>query len=340
MPSHRAILAVVAAAVALGVAALAVVVLVRDDDAIQANGDLIAFSCKEPKNTWYAICIANSDGTDRRRITKQMETSNPAWSPNGQQIAFTRNEEVGEYLTYTEDDVFVMDADGDNVRQLTPERDGRHALRPGWSPDGREIAFVLGKSVPSGYPRFGDLFVIDVKSRDLRRLTKGGRATTPDWSPDGREIVFTRAEGISTNHANMDLYVVDAAGGEPRRLTRTPRLYETTPAWSPDGSRIAFTRWTNLGPSDGKSVVYIINRDGSGERLILAKRYFGHYPFNLAWSPDGRTLAFETSPNPFCTAISLIDVDTSAVRPLTSCERQRESTLSPDWQPNPGTAER
>ena len=167
MPSHRAILAVVAAAVALGVAALAVVVLVRDDDAIQANGDLIAFSCKEPKNTWYAICIANSDGTDRRRITKQMETSNPAWSPNGQQIAFTRNEEVGEYLTYTEDDVFVMDADGDNVRQLTPERDGRHALRPGWSPDGREIAFVLGESVPSGYPRFGDLFVIDVNEQGL-----------------------------------------------------------------------------------------------------------------------------------------------------------------------------
>ena len=46
--------------VALGVAALAVVVLVRDDDAIQANGDMIAFSCKEPNNTWYAICIANS----------------------------------------------------------------------------------------------------------------------------------------------------------------------------------------------------------------------------------------------------------------------------------------
>ena len=149
-----------------------------------------------------------------------------------------------------------------------------------------------------------------------------------------------RAEGISTSSPNQDLYVVDAAGGEPRRLTRTPRLYETTPAWSPDGSRIAFTRWTNLGQSDGKSVVYIINRDGTGERLILAKRYFGHYPFSLAWSPDGRTLAFETSPNRFCTAISLITVDTRAVRPLTSCERQRESTASPAWQPDQGMAER
>ena len=60
-----------------------------------------------------------------------------------------------------------------------------------------------------------------------------------------------------------------------------------------------------------EDVVHIINRDGTGERLILAKRYFGHYPFSLAWSPDGRTLAFETSPNRFCTAISLITVNTA-----------------------------
>ena len=80
MPSHRTILAVVAAVVALVVAALAVVVLARDDDTTQANGHLIAYSCKEPKNTWYAICIANSDGTDRRRMPQPArEGQSRAW---------------------------------------------------------------------------------------------------------------------------------------------------------------------------------------------------------------------------------------------------------------------
>ena len=56
--------------------------------------------------------------------------------------------------------------------------------------------------------------------------------------------------------------------------------------------------------------------------------------YSFAWSPDGRTLPFETSPNRESTAISLLDLSNGDVRRLTSCERQRESTRSPTWQPD------
>ena len=72
------------------------------------------------------------DGSEQRRVTDRLTTTNPAWSPDGSQIAFTRNEDVGEFTTFTDDDVFVMDADGGNVRQLTREKDGSSSsqLRP------------------------------------------------------------------------------------------------------------------------------------------------------------------------------------------------------------------
>ena len=337
MLSRRAIIAIIAGSfLALIGIALSVFVLTRDD-AIAADGNRIAYSCKEQHNTWYAICISNIDGTNRQRITKQIHTSTPSWSPDGQQIAFTRNEDLGEYTPYSADDVFVMDANGGNVRQLTPDRNGRQSGQPAWSPDGRQIAYVDGESVPSGQPsRIGGLFVMDADGDNVRRLTRGNVDTDPAWSPRGNEIAFARCECPNASSAHLDLYVMNVASGATRRLTRTPGAFEASPAWSPDGSRIAFARWDFLSSvATGAAGIYTMNSDGSGEKLVHTYHHFVPGLYSLTWSPDGRTLAFEGSPNRECTAISLLVIASGAVRPLTSCEHQRESARSPEWQPNP-----
>ena len=339
MPSNRTLVLAAAGIGAVAAAAVAAVVLVRDGTPT-ATGDLIAYSCKEPKNPWYAVCIVRSDGTGVERITRHLPTTDAAWSPDGSRIAFTRNEDTGEYTPFTHDDVFVMNADGSDVHQLTPDRDGRSLSQPAWAPDGRRLLYLDGESVQSAVPsRYGDLFVIGDDGSGARRIA-ARPITDPEWSPDSREIVFVRGENLPTPQANDDLWVLNVRTGAERRLTKTPPgTYEQAPAWSPDWRHIAFVRFTSNSEFDGTSSIQLMNRDGSGARQLLAHKLFRYAPYSLAWSPDGKTIAFETSSTPECISISLIDVDTLKVRPLTSCSRAREVTLAPTWQPRPDSSD-
>src|SRR5207237_8739604 len=97
-----------------------------------------------------------------------------------------------------------------------------------WSPDGREVAFER-----TGFdftPEAG-IFTVAVGGRSARRVTSPGTSAfdrSPSWSPDGRSIAFDRRGGV---------FVVDARGGEPRRVAAG-----RAPAWSPAGRLIAFLR--------------------------------------------------------------------------------------------------
>ncbi|HSR23257.1 MAG TPA: S9 family peptidase, partial [Candidatus Eisenbacteria bacterium] len=128
---------------------------------------------------------------------------------------------------------------------------------PAWSPDGSRIAFV---STRTGQPQ---LFVIAPDGGEARQLTSlpHGVAGTPAWSPDGSLIAFSalgseerrdpalpyrvtrtyyRLDGLGyIEDALLDIHVVDAAGGDPRRLTRDG-LVNGEPRWTPDGTALAY----------------------------------------------------------------------------------------------------
>lgn len=115
----------------------------------------------------------------------------------------------------------------------------------------------------------------------------------PAWSPDRRRLVFARGAPVchaATCSGSYDsaIWMTYASGAPPRRVTRPPESYaDSGPAWSPDGRTIAFLRRvpTDLGPEDG---VYLLDANGGGVRKLTST--VGETR-QLAWSPDGGRIA-------------------------------------------------
>jgi TolB protein len=152
-------------------------------------------------------------------------------------------------------EIYVTDYDGANQQRITTTR--QLNLNPTWSSDARAIAYSAYRNNIAP-----DIFVSFIYTGVLQNVTKGryrDGASLPVFSPDGKRIVFhARPDGAGA----PDLYVMDADGSNPRRLTTHPDS-DTTPTWSPSGTQIAFTS-----DRTGKPQIYIMNADGSNVRRL------------------------------------------------------------------------
>ena len=91
--------------------------------------------------------------------------------------------------------------------------------------------------------------------------TDAAGATSPDWSPDGARIAFAAQLGRTEDANATEIYVMDADGGNRRRLTRNKAL-DATPSWSPDGRRIAFARTVGFGTDRARGGIFVMDADG------------------------------------------------------------------------------
>jgi Tol biopolymer transport system component len=138
-----------------------------------------------------------------------------AWSVDGKRLVLR-----GEPGT----DLYVMNADGSDVVQLTDDVPEDRA--PVWSPDGTRIAF---ESAGRDGKFDGDIFVIDADGRNLTRLTTDpGRDVWPAWSPDGTKIAFQSDRG----GAEDDVYIMNVDGTGQTALTRNDAK-DGHPCWLP-----------------------------------------------------------------------------------------------------------
>jgi TolB protein len=167
----------------------------------------------------------------------------------------------------------IMDADGSNHNFLTSG--SATVVDPSISPDGDYVAYT---SFEGRTPHVRIAETTGGADRPLLTGLPPRLSFSPVFSPDGQRILFSMAVD-----GNTDLYVVNAGGGAPQRLTSTPGS-DTSGSFSPDGSQIVFAS-----DRSGTPQLYVMNADGSGQRRIS----FGPGRYGApAWSPSGDLIAF------------------------------------------------
>jgi TolB protein len=255
------------------------------------------------------IYTANPDGTDVRKLAEgpysgdQGAQNDPAWSPDGTQVAF-----------FCAEPVCIVNTDGTGWH-TNGLADG---TRPAWSPDGTQL--VVEYAVDCSDPARGcdepilliDIVRVNVDGSGFTDLSAAHRAGTyelfPAWSPDGTKIEFD-GEGTTMNPDGTSPTCCNHHGHEP--------------AWSPDGSKLAYER----GPV-GANEIYAANANGSGETRLTNNAVDDVGP---AWSPDGKQIAFASNEGGDY-EIFVMNADGSGRHAITS---NTAEDRSPDWQPIP-----
>jgi len=225
-----------------------------------------------------------ANGSGLRRITDGVD---PIWSPDGQQIAFTRWREPRG--------VWVLDVAGGSASERRVF-DWSETRWPSWSPDGQELLFSHQKGGRLDNREFcfwGFCFTIQAKPHWRLGIVKPADGSfyeppspqislAPMRSPGGDQVVFDGEQGL----------VIQTLDGEVSyALTSDAR--DTGPAWSPDGKRVTFVRRQH-----DHLEVYVVDADGRNlTRLTTTPERPDGTPGNSggpAWSPDGRSIAFYT----------------------------------------------
>jgi Tol biopolymer transport system component len=180
-----------------------------------------------------AIFVMRPDGTHVHQITQRsanpakparFDDLAPAWSPDGQQIAFERvNDASGHHA------IFTVGADGQGLRRITPWR--LDASQPQYSPDGRWIC--LRSNEPSGTS--GNIFLIHSDGTGLRQLTHTpagtGKWLSCAFSPNGRYVVSAKTLIVSGHQQNADVFIIPAGGGPSVDVTEDPDHWDSAPDW-------------------------------------------------------------------------------------------------------------
>ena len=212
-------------------------------------------------------------------------------------------------------EIWVMDYDGSNQRQLT--RLGSISLSPRISPDGSRLAF--SSLTKGGWDIL--MFSLDL-NRPVSFPRFGGGNFSPSWSPDGARLAFSSSRG-----GHSQIYICDASGGNLHAMT-SGRGLGVSPVWNrKTGAQIAFVDDSTRLPQ-----VYTMEADGTNQERMTDQGY----AVDPSWSPNGQFLALAWKRNygpgePGSRDIYLMDIASKQWVQLT---HDGGSHDSPSWSPD------
>ena len=255
---------------------------------------------------FFGISVINADRTGEKPLTQLFDV-HPSWSPNGNEIAFSRSENNSPLQIY------IMDSRGGNARPISGDHfNDRH---PAWSPDGRRIAFVHARAL--GQPA---VYTMNANGEDRVRLSDCHADSRPAWAPDGTQIVYNHAlkQGI------RNLFVVDietflaAKEAPPTQVIPEPEQEpeqepepepepeieqkpepEKDPHQTPDEEKEKGEDDPPQAPSADPPAA-----EEGIQRLTISE----HYDIHPDWSPDGSKLIFTKESSPHDAVVYVLDL--------------------------------
>ena len=276
----------------------------------------------------YEIFAMNPDGTGIEQLTFNTAVDDePAWSPEGNRIAFRSNRDGNT-------EIYVMLYGGffpGLVFRLTKNTPWSDEL-PAFSRDGNRIAFVSNRDGDN------EIYVMETADTDddqngdnqINLTNNSAYDSFPTWSPDGSTIAFT----TNQEGNNYEIYTMKEDGSNPLNITNRPTSTDLAPNWSPNGTKIAFTSSPN---ATGNDDIYVMDADRATDdvRRLTKKAAVDTRP---AWSPDGSKIAFMSERGG-----GFADIFVMKPRPESSKNRPKNLTktendvanFKPDWQPIP-----
>ena len=188
---------------------------------------------REPDADRFEVAVGSRDGSGLETVLENGElVLSVDWSPDGTMIALTSCADA-----FGDCEIWIAGSDGLGARRLTHAR-GRSS-DPEWSPDGSRIAFVSDRD-RNGRCLFrectghnGEIYVMNADGSGQTRLTDdAGDDRSPTWSPDGTKIAFSALRDVvgAVDEEDYDIYVMDDAGRNLRRLTDDP-AFDVEPDW-------------------------------------------------------------------------------------------------------------
>jgi len=228
------------------------------------NTPAVMETSSQPTNIPIETATAIPSSTPINLTKNKADDEYPAWSPDGQKIAFDSDSSGNS-------EIYMMNADGSNPINLTKNKAIDN--RPAWSADGKKIAFFSDRD--GNY----EVYVMNADGSNPINLTNNkANDYRPAWSADGQKIVF-----MSNRDGNYEIYVMSADGSNPINLTKN-KEDDFDPAWSADGQKIAF-----MSTRDGNFDIYVMNADGSNQINLTNNPANDEFP---AWSTDGQKIVF------------------------------------------------
>lgn len=241
------------------------------------TGDRGVFSTKiayivvnrQGRQAQYRFEVADVDGYNPRTLlSSSAPLMSPAWSPDGQRIAYVSFE--GNRAS-----IYIQDVTT-GQRNVVAKYPGINGA-PAWSPDSKKLALVLTQT---GYPK---IYVLDLTTNDLQRITDDWYIDTePAWAPDGKSIIFTSNRG-----GNPQIYRVALDNKKVQRISFNGP-YNARASFTPDGKNIVMLH------QNGEMFSIAQQELSSGRVTVLTKTGHDESP---SMAPNGKMVVYATNSN-------------------------------------------